>query len=152
MILAIVTSINGASVRLTEERWEHILTNHLELSDSDMDLILDAVRDPEYILSGYSPMKKVVGGNRKRTASPSDSDLLGLARERAVLPDVDIELDYQDDVDTLIIRFKIPVNERLLACVDHEAGVLPIYDPALTEFVGIEILNICGQLQYADPT
>ena len=53
MILAIVDSINGVSVRLTEERWEHILTNHLELSDSDMDLILDAVKDPEYIPSGY---------------------------------------------------------------------------------------------------
>jgi len=54
MILAIVDSINGVSIRLTEERWEHILTNHLELSDSDMDLILDAVKDPEYILSGYN--------------------------------------------------------------------------------------------------
>lgn len=53
MILAIVDSINGVPVRLTEERWDHILTNHLELSDSDMDLILDAVIHPEYILSGY---------------------------------------------------------------------------------------------------
>lgn len=53
MILAVVDSINGVSVRLTEERWEHILANHLELSDSDMDLILDAIKDPEYILSGY---------------------------------------------------------------------------------------------------
>lgn len=53
MILAIVDSINGVPVRLTEERWDHILTNHLELSDSDMDLILDAVQHPEYILSGY---------------------------------------------------------------------------------------------------
>ena len=52
MILATVDSINGVSIRLTEERWEHILDNHLELSDSDIDLILDAVRDPEYILSG----------------------------------------------------------------------------------------------------
>jgi hypothetical protein len=53
MILATVDSINGVPVRLTEERWDHILDNHLELSDSDMDLILDAVKRPEYILSGY---------------------------------------------------------------------------------------------------
>lgn len=53
MILATVNSINGVSIRLTEERWEHVLDKHLELSDSDIDLILDAVRDPEYILSGY---------------------------------------------------------------------------------------------------
>jgi len=54
MILATVYSITGVSVRLTEERWEHILTNHWELSGSDVDLILDAVKDPEYILSGYT--------------------------------------------------------------------------------------------------
>lgn len=53
MILATVPSINGVSIRLTEERWEHILDNHLELSDSDMDLILDAVSNPEYISTGY---------------------------------------------------------------------------------------------------
>jgi hypothetical protein len=53
MILAIVNSINGVSIRLTEERWEHVLENHPALSDSDMGLILDAVADPEYILSGY---------------------------------------------------------------------------------------------------
>jgi hypothetical protein len=96
-------------------------------------------------------MEKVVGRNRKRIASPSGSDLLALARERVVLPDVDIELDYQDDVDTLIIRFKKPVSERLLECLDDEAGVLPIYNPSLTEVIGIEILDICGQLQYAEP-
>jgi hypothetical protein len=97
-------------------------------------------------------MEKVVGRNQQRIASPSDIDLLGLARERVVLPDVDIELDYQDDVDTLIIRFKKPVSEALLECLDNEAGVLPIYNPALTELIGIEILDICSQLQYADPT
>jgi hypothetical protein len=151
MILAIVDSINGVSVRLTEERWEHILDSHLELSDSDMDLILDAVKDPEYILSGYR-MEKVVGKEQKRTAGPSESELMGLARERVALPNVDIDLDYQDDVDTLIIRFKKPVSEGLLECLDDESGVLPIYDPALTQLIGIEILDICGQLQYADPT
>jgi hypothetical protein len=97
-------------------------------------------------------MEKVVGRNQQRIASPSDIDLLGLARERVVLPDVDIELDYQDDVDTLIIRFKKPVSEGLLECLDDETGVLPIYNPALTEIIGIEILDISGQLQFAEPT
>ena len=97
-------------------------------------------------------MEKVVGGNQRRIGSPSGSDLLDLARERVDLPDVDIELDYQDDVDTLIIRFKKPITERLLESLDDEAGVLPIYNAALTELVGIEILDISGQLQFADPT
>ena len=97
-------------------------------------------------------MEKVVGRNRKRIDRPSGSELLALARERVDLPDVDIELDYQDDVDTLVIRFKKPVSEGLLECLDDEAGVLPIYNPSLTELIGIEILEISGQLQYAEPT
>lgn len=97
-------------------------------------------------------MEKVVGRDQRRIGSPSGSDLLDLARERVDLPDVDIELDYQDDVDTLIIRFKKPITEALLESLDDEAGVLPIYNAALTEIVGIEILDISGQLQFADPT
>lgn len=53
MILAVVVSINGVPVRLTDERWDHILDGHPELSPGDMDLVLDAVEDPEYILPGY---------------------------------------------------------------------------------------------------
>lgn len=97
-------------------------------------------------------MEKVVGRDQRRIGSPSGSDLLDLARERVDLPDVDIELDYQDDVDTLIIRFKKPITEALLESLDDEAGVLPIYNAALTELVGIEILDISGQLQFTDPT
>lgn len=97
-------------------------------------------------------MEKIVGRTQRRIGSPNSSDLLDLARERVDLPDVDIELDYQDDVDTLIIRFRKPITEALLESLDDEAGVLPIYNAALTELVGIEILDISGQLQYADPT
>jgi hypothetical protein len=53
MILATVHSINDVPIRLTEERWEHILDGHDEFSYSDMETILDAVEDPEYILPGY---------------------------------------------------------------------------------------------------
>ncbi len=53
MILATVNSINNVPIRLTEERWEHILDGHAEFSYHDMDTILDAVENPEYILPGY---------------------------------------------------------------------------------------------------
>lgn len=53
MILATVYSINGVPIRLTEERWEHILDGHAEFSYNDTDTILDAVENPEYILPGY---------------------------------------------------------------------------------------------------
>ena len=53
MILATVFSINNVPIRLTEERFEHILKSHAELSYSDLDMILEAVENPEYILTGY---------------------------------------------------------------------------------------------------
>jgi hypothetical protein len=54
MILATVESVNGVLVRLTDERWDHILDGHLfEFSSRDMDLILETIADPDYILRGY---------------------------------------------------------------------------------------------------
>ena len=52
MILDIRYSVNRVPIRLTEERWEHILLNHQEFSYHDKELILDAIERPEYILSG----------------------------------------------------------------------------------------------------
>jgi hypothetical protein len=97
-------------------------------------------------------MEKVVEGTKRGISRPGPVELLSLARDRVALPDVDMDLDYQDDVDTLIIRFKEPVSDELLECLSDEKGVMPIYNPELTLLVGIEILDISGQLQYADLT
>ena len=50
MILGIAESINGVPIRLTEERWEHILDSHPELA-SYRETLLDAVANPDYILA-----------------------------------------------------------------------------------------------------
>src|SRR5882672_6490256 len=50
MILGIAESINGVPIRLTDERWEHILYSHPELA-SYRETILDAVGNPDYILA-----------------------------------------------------------------------------------------------------
>jgi hypothetical protein len=50
MILGIADSINGVRIRLTDERWEHILDSHPELA-SYRETILDAVENPDYILT-----------------------------------------------------------------------------------------------------
>jgi hypothetical protein len=50
MILGISHSINGVPIRLTEERWEHILDSHPELA-SYKETVLEAVENPDYILS-----------------------------------------------------------------------------------------------------
>jgi hypothetical protein len=53
MILGTANSINGVPIRLTEERWEHIIDSHEEFSYNEMYTILDTVENPEYILQGY---------------------------------------------------------------------------------------------------
>ena len=83
-----------------------------------------------------------------RHSRPAREELLALAAERVELPDVPMVLDYQDDVDTLCIRFQGPVSSTLIED-DEENGVIGIYQGR--KLVGIEILDITGQLEFADP-
>jgi hypothetical protein len=48
----IVTSKNGIPIRLTEERWFHIIENHDDLA-GHYDDVLYAIEDPDYIIEGY---------------------------------------------------------------------------------------------------
>jgi hypothetical protein len=50
--LDIVQSINGAPIRLTDERWVHIVENHDDLAGF-YDEIVDIIEYPEYIIKGY---------------------------------------------------------------------------------------------------
>lgn len=52
MVLGTVTSINGVKIRLTQERWIHITTSHLEFDPDDYKTVLDAVGNPDTILKG----------------------------------------------------------------------------------------------------
>jgi len=45
-------SKNGVIIRLTEERWFHIIENHDELAGYYDDVLL-AVEEPDYIIRGY---------------------------------------------------------------------------------------------------
>lgn len=49
MILGIATSVNDVPVRLTDERWYHIVDSHPEMT-SLREAVLDAVENPDYIL------------------------------------------------------------------------------------------------------
>jgi len=65
MILGFAESINGVPIRLTDERWEHILDSHPELA-SYRETILDAVENPDYILaSSRGALAAVVVVGRK---------------------------------------------------------------------------------------
>lgn len=80
---------------------------------------------------------------------PSREDLLRAARRRVNLPPGDLSLDYQDDVDTLYIKLKENAHPT-----DSEIDVddLVVFNYEGDELVGIEIMDITGQLKYANPT
>ena len=52
-MIGVAVSKNGVPVRLTEERWFHIVDNHDELA-SMSDEVLLAVEDPDFIVKGWS--------------------------------------------------------------------------------------------------
>jgi len=64
--MEIVKSVNDISVRLTDERWVHIVENHDDLAGY-YDEVLSTVESPDYIIKGYSQARialKESGENR----------------------------------------------------------------------------------------
>ena len=46
-------SVNGVPIRLTDERWEHIVSNKLYM-DRHYEKVLEAIEKPTWILRGYA--------------------------------------------------------------------------------------------------
>jgi hypothetical protein len=65
MNLGIVESIKGVPIRLTDERWEHILEDHPYMSGFYEDM-LSAVQNPEFILRGNKGAKIAVANLSRR--------------------------------------------------------------------------------------
>lgn len=59
MVLDIVYSINGVPIRITEERWEHVLEARPYMA-SHYDHVLDAIERPTYVLRGDGGTLKAV--------------------------------------------------------------------------------------------
>jgi hypothetical protein len=51
-MMEIVKSKNGVPIRLTEERWIHIVENHDDLAGY-YDEVLMCVEDPDFVIKGY---------------------------------------------------------------------------------------------------
>jgi hypothetical protein len=49
--MLIVSSRNGVPIRLTDERWRHIVTRHPEMTDQ-RERVLETVADPDIIQAG----------------------------------------------------------------------------------------------------
>lgn len=52
MILATALSKNGVTIRLTDERLNHIISSHLEISPSEYKAVINVVENPDFILQG----------------------------------------------------------------------------------------------------
>jgi uncharacterized protein YuzE len=80
---------------------------------------------------------------------PSKEELLEAAHRRVSLPTGELWLDYQDDVDTLYISLK-EKTQATRSESDLDGGI--VFDYEDEELVGIEIMDITGQLKYANPS
>ncbi len=80
---------------------------------------------------------------------PTTEELLALATTRVKLPSAPVQLDYQDDVDTLYVSLK--KNAKPTHSETNMDDSI-IYDYENDTLVGIEILDISGQLKYANPS
>ncbi len=52
MILATAISKNGVKVRLTKERWEHVIKTHQEIEKNDFSKFVKVISEPGFILKG----------------------------------------------------------------------------------------------------
>jgi hypothetical protein len=52
MVISTAISKNKCSIRLTDERWLHIISSHPEIKPTDFTIILEAVEKPDVILKG----------------------------------------------------------------------------------------------------
>ena len=50
--MEIVKSVNGVPIRLTYERWIHIIENHNDMAGY-YDEVLSVIESPDYIVEGY---------------------------------------------------------------------------------------------------
>lgn len=51
MLLAQALSKNGVAIRITAERWAHIVENH-DYMAGNLDKVLETLEDPDYIVQG----------------------------------------------------------------------------------------------------
>ena len=52
MILATAKSKKGVIIRLTDERWQHIILAHQEIGPNDFNKFMQVISKPEFILQG----------------------------------------------------------------------------------------------------
>lgn len=52
MVIGTAISKNGTTIRLTDERWFHIIYSHREIDVTDFTTVMDTIENPDLILKG----------------------------------------------------------------------------------------------------
>lgn len=69
--LNVVVSKNGKPVRVTHERWAHIVEAH-DYMAGNIDLVLETIADPDYIVKGSKDEVIAIRHYRKTSISEKD--------------------------------------------------------------------------------
>ena len=77
------TSINSVPIRLTDERWVHIIENHDDLAGY-YDEVLDVVEYPDYIIKGYDVTFVALRLYKNRNVDFIDAWIIEFAKERGI--------------------------------------------------------------------
>lgn len=72
------TSVDGVAIRLTDERWQHIVDRHPEMKDARSD-VLETIRNPDRVQRGDDGAKLAI--RFFEGTSVSDKHLVVIYRE-----------------------------------------------------------------------
>ena len=153
-------SINGVPIRLTHERWYHIIENHDDLASYFYEA-LDTIENPDFVLRGNQGTlkatrnfgkdkwfyyhcllhrKKTERRNHMATAIKNEEIVktcIGLSSEITRLPVKHIWVDYDKEADVLYLSFRKP--QRAKKTIELGDDILIRKDGR--KIVGLTILN-----------
>jgi uncharacterized protein YuzE len=166
--MLVVHSLNDIPIRLTEERWQHIVHRHPEMT-SQRDRVLDTGRARlgarrrfgriarHSFLSQYTIDQQVFGrglsGNQPSGWSRPDglSDQSTLGKENSSMATVKIlerpttiDWDYDEDADVLYLSIGEP---KPAIGIDIGDGLVLRYDESQHEVVGLTVIGLQTRLQ-----
>lgn len=128
--MLIVRSRNGVPVRLTEERWRHIVDRHPEM-DGQREKVLETLAGRLY-LDGVPVSQAVV----------QKGDVMEAVVKILEKP-AEVSWDYDEEADVLYLSVGEP---KSAIGVDLGEGVIARYDEKHKELVGVTLIGLRARL------
>ena len=107
--MEVTHSIHSVPIRLTSERWMHIVENHDDLAGRYHD-VLEAVADPDLVMKGKGEDEtKTVTAHAKNTMEQATvKETLKFIPSLLRMRFAHTWFDYDKDADTLYVSFERP--------------------------------------------